>query len=733
MARVNHKLIRQRLNEKCSRISDKQFFTSRLLAKHFEEIVLSQSKRYSYSRKVSVFLYWNPEDKDNVAYTNGRKIIVNCGHELITKIKGRENRYWAVFGLISHEFGHIQFTDFLAGQSRMRFLSNGTWYPTKLEFHTFTDISNEKDLFDYIKDEDNNKALMSVAHQVHNVLEDGYIETRVMNDYPGTLKFSLQKIRDIQYESMPTLTQMKESESEGGHIFMSIMNMFLSYSKWGKIKYGDEQFSDERIKAITDHLDMIDGALFSKNPKTRFDLANYLLVKWWRYVKDFCEEVKQEAQNCSDGTLSGVAEVLKRIFQTMTGSSQISEGNEFAADSDENETTAKNNVQERSQTKAQAVKSDDDSESAETNFPKKDCSDETENQSESNGEGITPTNERLPYCETEDVSEPEGGTVNYDSEYEGKMSEQAAKDIEKILDQMNEAQACESLENDRTRELNDFAKGISYGDIHKGVNVTIRRISKVSDNYRDEYATVAAPLLNISRRLQKSIVKNIQQKRRGSKINGLLLGRRIDSHSLYRTDGKLFYNNSLPNETPELAVGLLLDESGSMWGDRATYARAAAIILYDFCDSLDIPVIVYGHTTSYSEGVELYSYAEFESYDKDDRYRLMDVQARNSNRDGAAIRFVAERLVKRPEQVKLLIIVSDGQPAATGYCGSAAEDDLRGIKHEYQKRGITFVAAAIGEDKENIERIYGDAFMDISDLTKLPEKLTNVVKKHINI
>ena len=67
MARVNHKLIRQRLNEKCSRISDKQFFTSRLLAKHFEEIVLSQSKRYSYSRKVSVFLYWNPDDKDNVA------------------------------------------------------------------------------------------------------------------------------------------------------------------------------------------------------------------------------------------------------------------------------------------------------------------------------------------------------------------------------------------------------------------------------------------------------------------------------------------------------------------------------------------------------------------------------------------------------------------------------------------------------------------------------------------
>ena len=60
---------------------------------------------------------------------------------------------------------------------------------------------------------------------------------------------------------------------------------------------------------------------------------------------------------------------------------------------------------------------------------------------------------------------------------------------------------------------------------------------------------------------------------------------------------------------PALCVGLLLDESGSMsWNDRATYARATAIILYDFCQALGIPITVYGHSTS--RGVDLYSYAE---------------------------------------------------------------------------------------------------------------------------
>ena len=140
--------------------------------------------------------------------------------------------------------------------------------------------------------------------------------------------------------------------------------------------------------------------------------------------------------------------------------------------------------------------------------------------------------------------------------------------------------------------------------------------------------------------------------------------------------------------------------------------------------------MVYGHSTSGSS-VALYSYAEFDSIDNDDRYRMMDISARENNRDGAALRFVAEQLSKRNEDVKLLILVSDGQPADSGYYGTAAEEDLRGIKQEYQRKGILFVAAAIGDYKPSIERIYGDSFLDITDLDQLPAKLTAVVKRHI--
>lgn len=46
---------------------------------------------------------------------------------------------------------------------------------------------------------------------------------------------------------------------------------------------------------------------------------------------------------------------------------------------------------------------------------------------------------------------------------------------------------------------------------------------------------------------------------------------------------------------------------------------------------------------------------------------------------------------------------------------------------------MLFVAAAIGNDKQNIERIYGDSFLDITDLNQLPTKLTGVVKRHIRV
>lgn len=283
----------------------------------------------------------------------------------------------------------------------------------------------------------------------------------------------------------------------------------------------------------------------------------------------------------------------------------------------------------------------------------------------------------------------------------------------------------------RFLRLQKSADEIHYGNAHAGIHVTIHRINPVSDFFIKSYQTVAPPLLRTSKRLQSSILPLLKEEAEGGKQKNLLFGKRLDIRALHRKDGGIFTRTRLPDEEQKLSVGLLVDESGSMgWGDRITHARKTAIVLYDFCMSLGIPITIYGHSTD-SKGVALYSYAEFDSLDASDRYRLIDMSARNGNRDGAALRYVAEHLAKRPESQKLLIIISDGQPADCGYSGTEAEADLRGIKNEYRKRGIVIFAAAIGDDKENIRRIYQDGFLDITKLEDLPKNMTQLVKQYL--
>ena len=106
----------------------------------------------------------------------------------------------------------------------------------------------------------------------------------------------------------------------------------------------------------------------------------------------------------------------------------------------------------------------------------------------------------------------------------------------------------------------------------------------VDSNQIEAYKMVAPPLLLYSKQLQKRWKRILKERVSEGKQSGLLMGRRIESRMLMNQEGKIFSKRNLPEKKQDLAVALLIDESGSMCGlDRATYARAAAIMVYDFC------------------------------------------------------------------------------------------------------------------------------------------------------
>lgn len=724
MARVNHKKVKQLIQQRRGKITDQEFFTSRLFALHLEDMASAQTKRYGVSRRVRVRLLWQP-DNSGLAYTDNLHITINAGNPAITGFPTREERYQMVCGLFAHELGHCLYTDFLALQTYRNNLSTCRWYPEKPELSRVRDVKNEGEFWEYAQEDPLNLALLGrVAHEISNVLEDAAMENRVLEQFPGTLGQALDFVRAWQWREMPTVTQLKEREAQGTPVFYSLLQLFLSYGKFGELKYGAEPLSEEHIQTVFELLPLLDNDLRIPSGKGRWNTVNCILIRCWDYVRDYLDALKrrhEEKQAAGEG--GSVFSQLEEELSTLVGGSTRGEGT-TAPVSKESEEPSLPQPEKREGTRALA---------------RENLSPAGASPGESSGvapekQEISPEETgRMPLVETDQVSEPLGGTVESNNDYVPEISNTVEAEMERLLDAMAEKSVCRDLEQDRLRELNQEAQSISYGDIHKGVPVRVNRMTEVPPEMVAQYNAISGPLLAISKQLQKSLLRQLQDRQRGGKQTGLLMGRRLDAHALFRNDGKVFTKNALPSQPPGMAVGLLLDESGSMCSqDRATYARASAIILYDFCQALRVPVMVYGHSTGGS-GVELYSYSEFDAIDREDKYRLVDISARESNRDGAALRFVAERLSHRPEELKLLILVSDGQPADTGYYGTAAEEDLRGIQQEYRRKGILFVAAAIGDDKENIESIYGDSFLDITDLNQLPVKLTQVVKRFLRV
>ena len=213
-------------------------------------------------------------------------------------------------------------------------------------------------------------------------------------------------------------------------------------------------------------------------------------------------------------------------------------------------------------------------------------------------------------------------------------------------------------------------------------------------------------------------------------------GAKFCAENVASPDLHYFSKKCPPEEEPSLAVALRIDQSASMNAfGRLEAAKRAAVAVYEFCEGCGIPLLIYGDTADRSprEKMSLYAYIDWDEPKRNDKHSLMTIRSLSNNRDGMALRILAEKLLKAPQKTKLLISLSDGQPKALpDYTGQAAVEDMKELIREYDRRGILFLAAAIGQDKETICDIYGgERFMDITDLQRLPTQLVQVIAKYL--
>ena len=693
--------IQRLIADKKSKLTDAELFGSASYRSYLQSIADNISGKYGRGAYVS--LSYDPGNKE-IACTNDFKIYINTANNLTGSFSDRRHKNLVNIGIIGHEVGHILFTDFHISKRYDKYLESGRLYPRKMTAKMFgkeEHKENLKELEALLAEANTNKlrVLSNLAFHISNIIEDGYIERLMKLRFPGTVAIGIELKNLRQSEMSPSLKDMLDNEFDALSI---INNLLLQYAIHGNIE-NQEGICNEYTAFLMDAVPVLDDALSNDNPKERLMCVNMMLVHCWKYIKPFMEKIDK-----------------------------MPEEPESKSEDEESEAESENpseNTSETPQSKAaQEIISKLDSEMDNSSQAPENMS--SSSLAEKLDESAGGEQERLEHLKTdvENMLSDGTGSITKEDDY---ITETADHELENIVNQAAEAAVYTAVEDDILDEIKKTVKDIDFGDIHKNVDIVIHRQKELSGSEPELYDKAMTELKPISKMLQKSVMNVIKQRQRGATERGLLMGSRIDHTAYFRNDGKIFTKRNRQNDEISLAVGVLVDMSGSMCGERIRTAQAMTLVVYDFCRSMDIPVMIYGHDTTYGNTVNLYSFAEFDSIDGKDKYRLMNIHDGGSNRDGCAVRFVAEKLYRRSEQSKLFIVVSDGQPADNGYYGTAAEIDLQNIRKEYVNKGVTFLAAAIGDDKPAIKRCYGEgSFLDITDLKEFPMTIAKLIARY---
>jgi hypothetical protein len=187
-------------------------------------------------------------------------------------------------------------------------------------------------------------------------------------------------------------------------------------------------------------------------------------------------------------------------------------------------------------------------------------------------------------------------------------------------------------------------------------------------------------------------------------------------------------------KTNKLNIGLLVDESGSMGGDKIAKARQASIFLNEvFKKVSDVRLYIYGHTADSGGGIT-YGDVGIRVYKEHgkatDAYTLGSISARHNNRDGDAILACAKRIRRTNSDPCLLFVISDGAPHAHDYSGKSAVEDTRKKVLMAQALGFQVIQIAIEEYVPSEEMF--DYSIKMTDIKSLPNDLIAYVSSRVD-
>ena len=253
------------------------------------------------------------------------------------------------------------------------------------------------------------------------------------------------------------------------------------------------------------------------------------------------------------------------------------------------------------------------------------------------------------------------------------------------------------------------------------------------DRILDEHKPVARKIRHIIDRLSPQGVQRERNLEDGDEID---INAAVDAMVAMRMgrqpDTRITMRNLIKNR--DLAVTVLLDLSESTnetidASDKTVLdlTREAATLVATAISGIGDPFALHGFASEGRHDVHYYRFKDFnQTFDHEVKARLEGMRGGLSTRMGAAMRHAGRHLLVQPQRRKLLLLVTDGEPA------DIDERDPQHLRHDTRKaveelyaKGILTYCLTLDENADTyVKRIFGvNNYTIDDDVDRLPEKL----------
>lgn len=622
-------------------------------------------------------------DANMTACTTGDTVLIGVDGDLVNYFDSRELRHYAIQGLRVHEMGHVLFTNFQNMKMWHGKLSKGIWWPEKPQ-RVSTPEGTE--LTDIMQKPEYVSSFVSIAKNIENSIEDGFIEREIRSMYGGLASTELATINDALISKSRSFGETLKKSSP----FEAMMEQVLLYAKFDFTM--TEDMPSEYDDIFDECIELIDDCKYERDSLKRLKGVNELCCALYPLLKDFIKKetkMDQSAGGGDSGSPSGGMgnSVLQKALQKAAKAAQKAANRAGATKEGDRDSQSITDKGARSK-------------------EAKDYSNGKQAASESDT-GRTDHN-NVSHEKGSSIGQPDLGAATMDL----KSIENQRK-IEAATEQANE-----ELNAQLKKEAAEMRKTV-------GTRLEVTRAEKVSDSNVATYKRLSSDLLGVTKNLERRLKTVIRDEENDDAVAGLPMGSRVEARLAYHQDGKIFSRKNFPRDNPRLAVGYLCDESGSMSGSAIQASVRTGIIIQDLCERMELPCYICGYTTASNYGgTQILEYVD-QDIDGKDKYRITGMASRGGTPTMPAMRYMGEKLRREQAEKRLLIVSTDG-------CSDGGRESIQQVIKDLRKKyNIIVIGAGIGSSRGSVEHEFGDNFIDISNLETMPRVLCNIVKKNL--